>query len=149
MPDVFVSQSPPSQPPVPPDSKPISDSQPVVEPLISSHGVRSHSRFSAFRLYPDDVDFETKDKEEQIILLLRQHPVVNVKWIIITLILLTGPALLGIFGVFSLLPVGFSLVLSLAWYLVTSCYAIESFLSWYFNVYFVTNQRIIDVDFLI
>jgi hypothetical protein len=142
MPDVFVSQ-----PPVSPNSQPISDSQPVVEPLISSLGVRSHRQFSAFRLYPDDVNFETKDKEEQIILLLRQHPIVNVKWIIVTLMLLTGPTLLGIFGIFSFLPIGFSLVLSLAWYLVTSCYAIESFLSWYFNVYFVTNQRIIDVDF--
>jgi len=138
MPDVFVS---------PPDIKPISDSQPVVEPKINSFGVRSHRRFSAFRLYPDDVNFETQDDKEQIILLLREHPIVNVKWIIITLVLLTGPTLLGIFGVFSLLPVGFSLVLSLVWYLITSCYAIEGFLSWYYNVYFITNQRIIDVDF--
>jgi len=147
MPDVFVSQPQPQQPAIPPGSQPISDSQPVIKPLIDSLGTRSHRRFSAFRLYPDDISFETQDDKEQIILLLRQHPIVNVKWIFVTLILLTCPTLLGIFGIFSLLPINFSLVLSLVWYLITSCYAIEGFLSWYYNVYFVTNQRIIDVDF--
>lgn len=124
MPDVFIS---------PPQSLPEQKS--------------SHSRFSAFNLYPNDIGFETKDDNEKIILMLRQHPIINVKWITVTLLLLTGPTLLSIFGIFSLLPVGFPLVISLAWYLVTSAYAIEGFLNWYFNVFFVTTEGIIDVDF--
>ena len=60
---------------------------------------------------------------------------------------MTGPTLLSTFGLFSFLPVGFPLVISLVWYLITSCYAIEGFLNWYYNVYFVTSQRVIDVDF--
>ena len=122
MPDVFTSTNPPEQ-------------------------KSSHSRFSAFNLYPTDIGFETKDENEKIILMLRQHPIINVKWIAITLLLLIGPTILNALGVFSLLPVGFPLVITMAWYLVTSAYAIEGFLNWYFNVYFVTTEGVIDVDF--
>lgn len=126
MPDVFTS-SQVSDPP---------------KPTGHSHGI-----LSAFSLYPDDVDFETRENKERIVLLLRQHPVVNLRWIITTAILLTGPTIISMFGIFNYLPTGFPLVISLSWYLVTSAYAIEGFLSWYFNVYFITEQRIIDVDF--
>lgn len=148
MPDIFVSQ-----PPVPPQNSPVAEPQVVVKPQIPPKtqinplGIHSRHRFSGFRLYPEGVGFETEDKEEQIILLLRQHPIINIKWIFITLVLLTGPTLLGIFGVFAFLPMGYSLVISMVWYLVTFAYGLEGFLNWYFNVYFVTNERVIDVDF--
>ena len=124
MPDVFVSPSANL-----PEQKP------------------SRSLFSSFNLYPNDIDFETKNPNEKIILMLRQHPIINVKWITVTLLLLTGPTLLSIFGVFSLFPVGFPLVITLTWYLFTSAYAIEGFLNWYFNVYFITEIRIVDIVF--
>ncbi len=123
--------------------------QPVAKPELkksSFHG-KPHNKLSAFCLYPDDIDFETKDADEQIVLLLRRHPITNLKWILTTLLLLTGPTLLGIFGLFSFMPTGFPLVISLAWYLITSAYAIESFLDWYFSVYFITTKRVVDVDF--
>jgi hypothetical protein len=144
MPDVFVS----------PDEKlhsetpsPIPEKPPVTETQKKKIQGHTHSKFSSFCLYPDDVDFETRDENEQIILFLRQHPLINVKWILTTILLLSGPTLLGLIGVYEFLPTGFGLVLSLSWYLVTSAYAIEKFLSWYFNVYFITERRVVDVDF--
>jgi len=134
MPDVFVS----------PDRKTHRGTSTSQE--ISTEG-SAHNLFSSFNLYPSNIDFETRENKEKIILMLRQHPVVNIKWIFTTILLLTGPTLLSIFGIFSFLPAGFPLVISLAWYLVTSAYAIEGFLNWYFNVYFVTTDGIIDVDF--
>lgn len=107
----------------------------------------AHSRFSAFCLYPDDIDFETREDNERIILMLRHHPIVNIRWILISIILLTGPTLLSVFGVFSLLPSGFPLVITLAWYLFVGAYAIEGFLSWCFNVYIVTTMRIVEINF--
>lgn len=107
----------------------------------------THNRLSAFCLYPENIGFETKANEEKIILMLRQHPIVNLKWILTSAILLAGPTLLSMFGVFSMLPTGYPLVVTLAWYLVTSAYALEGFLNWYFNVYFITTLRIVDVDF--
>jgi len=126
MPDVFVS----------PDL-----------PQKTSTEKSARNLFSSFSLDPTDIDFETKDSNERIILMLRRHPIVNVKWIVVTFLLLISPTFLGALGVFSLFPAGFPLVISLAWYLVTTAYAIEGFLDWYFNVYFVTTLRIVDVDF--
>lgn len=113
------------------------------------HGQVASARklFASFNLYPTDIDFETKGDDEKVILMLRQHPIVNVKWIIVTLLLLTGPTILSILGVFSLLPIGFPLVITLTWYLLTSAYAIEGFLGWYFDVYFITTMRIVDIVF--
>lgn len=128
MPDVFVS---------PTDEK-VQDPEP--------HG-HPHGPFSAFCIYPSDIDFETRETGEKIILMVRKHIVTNIKWILVTALLLTVPTLAKIFGVFSSLPLGFELVISLAWYLVTMAYAFENFLDWYFDVYFVTNMRIIDVEF--
>lgn len=155
MPDIFISEKQdlpvPEKPEVQETPEPIipvaPNKIPTTEALKSKFPGHRHGRFSAFSLYPDNVSFETKDKEEKIILMLRQHPIVNLKWILTTLLLLTGPTILNVFGVFSYLPTGFPLVLSMSWYLVTSAYAIEGFLDWYFNVYFITTARIVDVDF--
>lgn len=143
MPDVFTSNDPvtPEVEPVIPEKTPVTEKQ---KSMVPGH---SHNIFSAFSLYPDDVDFETRENKERIVLLLRQHPLVNLKWILMTALLLTGPTIISMFGIFSFLPSGFGLIISLAWYAVTSAYAIEGFLNWYFNVYFITEKRVVDVDF--
>lgn len=144
MPDLFVS---PDDTLHTPDPQVVPDKEPVTETEKSAVPGHDHRLFSAFSLYPDDVDFETREDKERIVLLLREHPIVNLKWILGTILLLTGPTIIAMFGIFSYLPTGFPLVISLAWYLITSAYAIEGFLNWYFNVYFVTTDRVIDVDF--
>ncbi len=144
MPDIFVSpddQIHTSSPPPLPSKVPKTEAQ---KKMIGGH---THNKFSAFSLYPEDVDFETREDEEKIILLLRQHPITNVKWILIALLMLMVPGVIGTFGFFASLPSGFDLVITLSWYLLTMIYALESFMNWYFNVYFVTTLRVIDVDF--
>src|SRR3989344_3865887 len=39
------------------------------------------------------------------------------------------------------------LMLTMMWYLLTVGLMLEKFLSWYFNVYIVTDERIVDIDF--
>lgn len=142
MPDIFISpEEKVKKEEVVPVSVPKTETQRQTFP---SH---SHNKLASFCLYPDEVGFESKIDDEKIILLLRQHPIVNLKWIFTTLLLLTGPTLLSLTGVFSFLPGGFALIITLSWYLVTSAYAIEGLLDWYFNVYFITTHRIVDVDF--
>lgn len=136
MPDVFVS----------PEDKQPEHKPKEVEVRHSIPGYK-HNSLSSFCLYPEGIGFETKNDDEKIILMLRQHPVVNFKWILTAFLLATGPTVLNLFGIFALLPIGFPLVITLSWYLVTSAYAIEGFLDWYFNVYFITTERIVDVDF--
>jgi hypothetical protein len=106
-----------------------------------------HRLFSAFSYCPNDVTFESKEKEEEIVLMLRQHAIVNLKWIFFTIILFLCPPIFQKTGLLSLLPSGYPMVAILTWYLVTVAYAIEGFFSWYFNVFFITTRRVIDVDF--
>ena len=44
-------------------------------------------------------------------------------------------------------PSNFRFIFILIWYLITTAYFLESFLTWFFNVYIVTDERIIDIDF--
>lgn len=148
MPDVFISQGQEENQDKPQEASPIiPEAAPKTEAQKMKIPGHTHSRLSAFSLYPEDVDFETKESDEKIILLLRRHIVTNVGWILVTLLLIFVPGILGTFGLFSLLPRGFDLIITLAWYLFTFVYVIENFLNWYFNVYFVTDIRVIDVDF--
>jgi hypothetical protein len=140
MPDVFVSSPEKTTNPTPTKvSK--AESEKTEE---RSH---RHHRMSSFRFYPKDIDFESRSKDEKVVLLLRQHVAVNFNWILITIAMIFVPIAARAFGVFTSLPSGFELVITMAWYLVTMIFAFEKFLSWYFNVYIVTNERVIDVDF--
>lgn len=134
MPDIFISD------PIPKEIPP-TEAQRVKFP---GH---THNKFSSFCLYPEGVDFETREKEESIILLLRAHPITNFKWIVVTVLMLFAPGVFSLFGLMSSLPLGFGLILTLSWYLITMAYALEGFLNWYFNIYIVTTHRIVDVDF--
>lgn len=144
MPDVFVSSSEKVQENTPPVQQ---NNIPETESQKKAYKGHSHNRFAAFNLYPDHINFETKEDDEKIVLMLRQHPIINLKWITISLVLYLIPSFLTQLGITNLLPTGYILVFSLIWYLATSTYALEGFLSWYFNVYFITTQRIVDVDF--
>jgi len=100
---------------------------------------------------PQHVTFETQNEQEEIILLLRQHYIVNVGWIFATIVLgliptIVGPLLLTSKIVLTWMPSGYFIVLPLIWYLGVFGYALLNFLQWYFNVYIVTNERIVDVD---
>jgi len=108
----------------------------------------SRSHFSSFFYLPNSVRFIGKDSDEKIILFLRRHPITNIGWIIITLILLFAPVVLSIFPILSFLPENFRLIGVCIWYIITVAFAFESFLNWFFNVCIITDERIFDVDFL-
>jgi membrane protein YdbS with pleckstrin-like domain len=136
MPDIFISE--------PKKDIPEDTTEPVEKMAVSGNARRS---LSAFNLYPTGIDFETRNEEEKVILLLRAHPVTNVKWVLITILMFIVPGVARSLGIFNALPMGFDLIITLAWYLVTMVYALENFLNWYFNVHIVTTTRVIDVDF--
>ena len=43
---------------------------------------------------------------------------------------------------------GIQLAGAICWYLITTAFILEEFLSWFFNVNIITDERIFDVDFL-
>jgi len=102
---------------------------------------------TAFVARPTKLRFETQEKKEKIILLLRRHLVTNIGWLLVSLgLILVPPLVFKIFSFVSLSP-AHSLILGLFWYLLTFAFAFEKFLSWFFNVNIITDERIIDIDF--
>ena len=108
----------------------------------------SHNPLSAYCYFPDNVEFIAKDSQEKVVLFLRRHPITNVPWIVVTVIMLFAPGVLSFFPIISFLPENFQLIAVIMWYLLTVAYAFESFLDWFFSVFIITDERIFDVDFL-
>ncbi len=108
---------------------------------------------TTFLQSPDNISFETQGDTEHIILFLRQHWATNVLWIAAAVLGLVLPLILSAI-LPSLVPTFFDAIqhyqwaIILVWYLVVFGFVVENFLHWYFNVYFVTDERIIDVDFV-
>jgi uncharacterized membrane protein YdbT with pleckstrin-like domain len=107
---------------------------------------------TAFAVNPMGLRFETQEEEEKVILFLRQHIIVNVPWILITILLIIAPTVIfpKLFDVLRLnltLPSGYYFIGTIFWYLATFGFALASFIGWFFNIYIVTNERIVDIDF--
>lgn len=111
----------------------------------------SHSMLSAFCAFPNEVRFAGEEDNEKIILLLRAHLVTNVPWLAVDILLFLAPGLiLPLAGLFRFLPftpsAGLVTVLVVTWYLGAFTYGFLNALYWFFNLYIITDRRIIDVD---
>ena len=139
MPDIFVSkkkESAPSETTHPPQGK--------AKHTLPGH---SHNPLAAYCYHPDKANFETKDKKEVVVLLLRRHPITNLKWMLIFLLMFFAPIFVGDFPILDFLPGEFRFVSLLGWYLRTFVLAFEGFLTWFFNVNIITDERVVDIDF--
>ena len=147
MPDIFIN---PDEKPREPEKIKAPEVKKEVKELLGETFVKPQTKnvLSSYLTHPKNIDFEIKDKEEKVELLLRQHPIVNIKWMLISVLMVLAPIILVNFLSLSFLPVGFRLVAFLIWYLITMAFSLENFLSWYFNVYIITDERVIDIDFL-
>jgi len=108
---------------------------------------------AAFTVHPHNLRFETQSADEEIILLLRQHFVTLVPSVflfsLMALMPFWIPVIVGVFSLdLSVIPMGFLFVGVLVWYLLTFGLVLEKFLNWYFNVYIITTERVVDVDFI-
>lgn len=107
----------------------------------------SHNPLAAFCYYPDRVEFENKDPEEKVVLLLRKHPVTNLGWVALTFVITIAPAFISTLPFVEQVPLRFQIVGLVVWYLATFGFAYEKFLSWFYSVNIITDERIFDVEF--
>lgn len=108
--------------------------------------------FPAYVENPSGYYFEGQDTNEKILLLLRAHPITNLKWIVPAILLFVVPffvpeAILLLNLNLSQVPSTFAVVFLIINYLLVLIIVFEGFLHWYFNVYIVTDKNIVDVDF--
>jgi Bacterial PH domain len=116
----------------------------------SSHipDVPKGSPFSSFCYYPKNVKFKFKEKEEFIVLLLRRHPITNISWIVIAILMVFAPSVVTSFSSFEMVPMEFQIILLVIWYMITTAFVLEKSLSWFYHVNIVTDERILEVDFV-
>jgi len=114
---------------------------------------RQSSIFASIQALPAAVHFDGQDKGEKVILLLRARPVTLI-WPILQTVFLLGifaALLLPIQGVASTMQgfnfSAFSIVLVVLLISLGVSNIFGHFARWYFNVFLVTNERLVDLDF--
>lgn len=155
MADIFLSDEGPR---IPSESKPLGSKEAFAkggktdnpkEPIDKPLDIASFSNpLSAFNFRPSKMKFETQESDEEIIVLLRKHPLTNLNWVLIAILGIIMPSFFGYLPFFVTAPSGFKVIIVLAWYMFTLAFALQKFLLWFFNVMIVTNRRVVDIDFL-
>jgi uncharacterized membrane protein YdbT with pleckstrin-like domain len=107
---------------------------------------------ASYAFQPGGVRFETQEPEEVVEVFLRQHPIVNVPWVVLAAILVAVPTsiiplVLRNINLMVNIPPGYITVGLVFWYLATFGFILTNFIHWFFNIYIVTNERIVDIDF--
>lgn len=115
--------------------------------------IHAGGQVSAFMFMPDGVRFETQEPGETVILLLRRHWFTNLSWVMTGVLLVLFPLFLfpyillnNFFGYVP--PPAYITTGILGWYLLAFSFVLVNFLLWYFTVSIVTDERIIDIDFI-
>ncbi len=109
----------------------------------------SNNPFDAYAPKPLMVySFDSQLNDEYVLLLLRKHPITQLKKFLILILMIIAPFVVGQTNVIQSLSGSLKTASFLLWLLLTMGFAFESFLTWFFNVYIVTDERIIDIDFL-
>ena len=98
------------------------------------------------------IHFESQTPGEKIVHVLRAHPITNVSWIlggVLFLLIPAGFALILIYFRQDVVEVKASVVLAalFVWWLVVLGVLFRRFLLWYYNIYIITNKRVVDIDY--
>ena len=96
---------------------------------------------------PENARFESQTEKENILLLMRSHPITNLWWILMASFSFAIPFFWDDFPLVAAIEPEVRLSLMLTWYLILVFFVFQNFLFWFYNVYIVNDERIIDVDF--
>ena len=152
MPDLFVSEKKETQKDTSAtDQKPSEHKvlEAVSQVLPSDSIDRKVHLLTSYCENPTGLVFTNLDDDEKILLFLRRHLITNSPWIFKAILASLVPLLflifLSFFGV--ILPEDYTFTLVLFYYLMLLGYIFVQFISWFFNITLVTNQRVVDIDF--
>jgi len=109
-------------------------------------GHTKHS-LSSLLVNPDVFSFEEKDSREEILVVARPHWFTNFSWIFISGLMLIAPGIVKFIPIVTDISGKYLAIGVMVWYLLTFAIIFESFLSWYFDVFIITDKRVIDIDF--
>jgi len=117
----------------------------------------SGNTLSSLMVTPTNICFSTQNRDEWIYIIARKSFILNIPWMFNLFMYSVGiPILILVLNIFfhSIIVQIFSVLnqtqlfaLLFGYFLSIFIYAVTNFAKWYFNVYIVTNERIIDYDF--
>src|ERR1700690_4192210 len=73
-----------------PVTAPVNGTNPIQDPHLSPR--IKMKPLAAYAEHPANLRFETQEEQESVELFLRQHPIVNIPWIIIGILLILAPS---------------------------------------------------------
>lgn len=134
--------------------------------------VSKRSAFGSLDIYPFNLRFATQNKNERIYIKVRAHIITNLGWLlrgffiaaipilaVLSLdffeLLFTEtfklPEIADFFAQFEVIifsvPMGLWTIIFLLYYSFLVTFLLLNFLNWYFNIYLVTNERILHIYF--
>src|SRR3990167_5558987 len=89
---------------------------------VEEFGQKQSRPWSTFVVHPQRIKFETQDKEEEVLLLLRRHMITNVPWMVAAILASLGPLVAQVVPGFGVLPPAFKMVGVMAWFLLVLGY---------------------------
>lgn len=124
-------------------------SKQYLDKLLPAH---ERSILGGLELRPKNIRFATQNKGEKVYILLRRHWFTNLGWIsnaaFFAILPLVVVFLLQIFRVQlpDLLSTKVWLILILSYYGLVVTFILRNLIDWFFNLFIVTNERIIDYN---
>lgn len=96
---------------------------------------------------PKDTCFESQTEKEKVLLLMRAHPATNLWWMTIVAMLIGVPLFWGDFPLLSSVNEMTGFFVTVLWYMGLVFFSVQNALLWFYNVYIITDERVVDVDF--
>ena len=116
---------------------------------------KDKSMFGTVEINPKEFRFETQNRNEKVFIKARAHLFTNVGWVFNSALLAVAPWVL--LYILMILPFNFEIrdyisdymifVLLYSYYLVLLTSIFFNIVDWYFDVYLVTNHRVVKIQF--
>jgi hypothetical protein len=123
----------------------------------------SSKYFGSLIIHPEKAHFAFQKKTEKVYILAREHFITNIGWIFRTILLLIIPFLLISFGeyfasdfvnnyifqdnIFKVMSPITLIALIFLYYSFIFSYAWTNYITWFYNVYLITNERMLHTNF--
>ena len=102
---------------------------------------------SSFRAFPRRLSFSGKEKDENIILIMRSHWIIYLPQIATGLFFLLFPSLIYLSISETAGSTTFFIGMTIASMMVAATLFMYVFVRWYYNVDIITDKRVLDLDF--
>jgi hypothetical protein len=114
---------------------------------------REGSPLGGYEINPKSAGFDTQNPYEKLFILIRGHMLINLGWVITSIVMLCIPFVVYILLIQFDIEIGeflntqAQIVAGLIYLSVFLSYVFFNFIDWYYDIYLITNERLIDYNF--